>query len=335
MILIDAIFINNGGGKVLLDYLVEKLEETNLGIVYLFDDRIILPYKIKSGNTAIYQSSSLKLRNDFYKNNKRAFDKIFIMGNIPPLIKMVNVTVYTYFHNRLYLEVPNEFSVIEKIKYFFKVQIIKRNSRNTDFWLLQSQTLKEQFVNRFRQENKIKVLPFYQVLKAKNHKIERQKNTFIYVSNAQDNKNHKRLITAFCNAFDNTKTGKLILTVSDKFPLITTIISEAVLMGYPIENIGFVNREFLTEKYLESEYVIFPSLAESFGLGLVEGIELGCKIIGADLPYTYAVCVPSLVFDPSNIDSISNSIALGIQNSIAESKLKVEDNIFDLIKLLS
>ena len=41
MILIDALYINNGGGKVLLDYLVEHLEVTNLPIYYLLDKQAV------------------------------------------------------------------------------------------------------------------------------------------------------------------------------------------------------------------------------------------------------------------------------------------------------
>ena len=41
MILVDALYINNGGGKILLDYLILKLNESSLDVYYLLDDRII------------------------------------------------------------------------------------------------------------------------------------------------------------------------------------------------------------------------------------------------------------------------------------------------------
>ena len=40
MLLIDAIYINTGGGKILLDYLIEELEKTDKQIFYLLDKRI-------------------------------------------------------------------------------------------------------------------------------------------------------------------------------------------------------------------------------------------------------------------------------------------------------
>lgn len=37
MILLDSMFItNNGGGKILLDYVISKFESENLNIFYLF-----------------------------------------------------------------------------------------------------------------------------------------------------------------------------------------------------------------------------------------------------------------------------------------------------------
>jgi glycosyltransferase involved in cell wall biosynthesis len=88
----------------------------------------------------------------------------------------------------------------------------------------------------------------------------RKNNTFLYASNAQANKNHPKLINAFCKAYDKIQKGKLIVTVSEKFPLILQLINNAISKGYPIENLGFVKREDLIQKYLETEYVIYPSL---------------------------------------------------------------------------
>ena len=40
IILIDALHVNNGGGKVLLDYLIESIEKSNLQVFYLLDERV-------------------------------------------------------------------------------------------------------------------------------------------------------------------------------------------------------------------------------------------------------------------------------------------------------
>lgn len=40
MVLIDALYINNGGGKILLDYLVCELEKSGKEVFYLLDKRV-------------------------------------------------------------------------------------------------------------------------------------------------------------------------------------------------------------------------------------------------------------------------------------------------------
>lgn len=334
MILIDAIYINNGGGKVLLDYLIVELEKTDLNVCYLIDDRIHKIYTIKQTNSIIYLNSGFFSRIHFYKKHSVNFSKILILGNIPPPIKVKHAIVYTYFHNSILISVPKEFTLLDKLKYVLKVYILKRFSRNTNFWLLQSETLSNQFTRRFKQESKINIIPFYPSIRKPIEKVIRKRNTFLYVSNAQSNKNHPRLIEAFCKAYDITGTGKLTVTVDNNFPNIVDLINLAVDKGYPIENIGFIDRDVLAKKYMESEYVIFPSLTESFGLGLIEGVELGCKIIAADLPYTYAVVNPTLVFDPSDVDSISNTICKAVDGDLKNSTLKVSNEIAGIIKAL-
>lgn len=332
MVLIDALFIHNGGGKVLLDYLLEKLENINLSIFYLFDNRIITPYKIKESNKSVYLNASWRKRTSFYESHKNVFKKIFILGNIPPPLK-TNAIVYTYFHNSIYLKVPSAFNTIKRFKYMLKVLIIKNTAQNTDFWLVQSETLRDEFINKFSQKEKVIILPFFPELIKKQH-YERTDNTFFYTSNAQENKNHLRLIDAFCNAFDKTKKGKLIVTVNENYPNVLKRIKQANKENYPIENIGFVERPTLTKVYQQSEYVIFPSLTESFGLGLIEGVLMGCKIIGADLPYTYAVCEPSITFNPSSVSDIERVLIYAIRNKLNSSKVKVGNKIDELIKLL-
>ena len=67
MILIDALYINNSGGKVLLDYLIDSLEDTNEEFFYLLDKRIEgnTP-KIKEKNNVLYIKANLYNRYKFY-----------------------------------------------------------------------------------------------------------------------------------------------------------------------------------------------------------------------------------------------------------------------------
>lgn len=333
MLLVDAIFIHNGGGKVLLDYLVEHLEQSEIQVYYLFDDRIKnISYQIKQSNHSLYLPASLIKRDKFYRKNKILFSKVFILGNIPPLCR-IDAQVITYFHNLIYLSVPKEFNFIEQVKFRLKIAVLKLFKLNTDVWVVQSEKVKKQFIEKFDEFNKVEIISFYPEIQSESQ-IEREKGRLIYVSNAQANKNHRRLIDAFCKAYDEIKKGKLILTVNDDFQEIVGIIKKAQDEGYPIINLGYIDRADLADEYLRAEYVIFPSLSESLGLGIIEGITMGCKIIGANLPYTFAVCNPSLTFEPQDIDSIKSSIITAIEKENPFSSLKVENKMDLLMKLL-
>lgn len=336
MILIDAVYINRGGGKVLLDYLIEELEKTNISIHYLIDYRVpAREYKIKESNRISYADSKLISRWKFYREH-REFNKILILGNIPPLTK-TNAVVYTYFHNSIYIKLPDGFSVVERVKFFLKVAVIRLTSVNTNKWFVQSAMIRDKFVNKFGQRDKMEILPFYPPLCDTDDGlgvIKRHKGVFLYVSDGYPNKNHKRLIDAFQLFYKKHKKGKLILTISENCPEVLAVIKKAQERQIPIVNIGFVNRCDLLKYYQESEFIIFASLSESFGLGLIEGVELGCKVIGADLPYTHAVCEPSLTFDPMDILSIANVFYRGVYEEIQPSRLITKNEIAKLITYL-
>ena len=105
MILVDAVFVNNGGGKVLLDYLVQTIEENGLDVFYLFDKRNLNDPKFTSLKHKKFINGTFYSKIKFYYSNKLKFNKIICFGNMPPLKKM-NAVVYTYFQQKLFLEIP-------------------------------------------------------------------------------------------------------------------------------------------------------------------------------------------------------------------------------------
>ena len=336
MILIDAIYINNGGGKVLLDYLINELEKIDYNFTYLLDKRIFGNHpQIKETNKIIYLESSLIKRHFFYKKNRFFFTKVFCFGNVPPTF-FINCETICYFHNYNYLKVPNEFSIYEKVKHFLKIKTILHFSKNISIWFVQSSFIKRELQDKIKcHPDKIITLPFYfEFNESSISKIIRNSNNYLYVSSGLPHKNHLRLINAFCVFYDKHKRGKLILTIDDSYFSLLNLIKEKQDEGYPIVNKIFSDRISLQKVYLASNYFIFPSVSESFGLGIIEAIQNGCKIIGADLPYMYEICSPSLVFDPLSEESILNAFEKSINISTNISSAKIKNNINDLIKLI-
>lgn len=334
MILLDAVYINNGGGLVLLKYLVDYLESEFQDVFYLFDKRTEVYFKYIPVLRKKYISNSLIERHFFYQMNKIKFNQVLCFGNLPPTIRL-DSKVLVYFHQQLYLSVPYNFSLKNKLIYFTKQNILNFFKNNADIWLVQSESIKLNFSNKYLggKPEKIIKLPFYPELDF-SFSVNRVKGSFFYVSNSSPHKNHFKLIESFCLAYDQLHKGRLMVTVPETDINLCNFLKEKIDLGYPIENIGFVDREKLAELYLSHEYFIFPSLAESFGLGLAEAIDGGCKIIASDLSYTYEICEPSLVFDPLDIESIKDAIVTAIQNELPYAKKLINNDISKIMQLL-
>lgn len=336
MLLIDALHINTGGGKAMLDYLVYKLELQDIKCYYLFDDRIIdNTYKIKSSNQVVYLKAGLWNRFIFYYENRKKFKSVFCLANIPPSLK-IKCNVFTYFHSVQYFSLTENDSNILKFKFALKNLFLKKFINNSSFWLVQTDLVKKGLSDKFKIGiDKILVMPFYPPFSGTKIIESKERLTYLYVSLANPHKNHKRLIESFCTFYDKHKKGRLILTVGKEFIDVLNLIDEKLNSKYPIENLGYIDRNDLLQHYQSSEYLIFPSLTESFGLGLVEAIESGCKIIGADLPYTYAVCKPSIVFDPYSSFSILKAFEHSLEKNIPESKSIISDKIDEVVNIIS
>ncbi|MGV8947027.1 MAG: glycosyltransferase [Lutibacter sp.] len=335
MILLDSLYINNSGGKILLDYLVEKLEKSELDVFYLFDKRCENDYQYVPKDRKTYLKASLLNRHKFYKDNRQRFSKVFCFGNLPPTLKL-EVPVYTYFHQKLFLQIPKELPIKQKLVLTVKSKIFNLLIDNTHFWMVQTATVKKEFLNKFQNivKERVIVLPFYPTFFDPLVSVNREKNSFVYVSNGSPHKNHLRLIEGFVKFYQKHQTGKLYVTIGNEFPIVQKLIAMYQEKGFPIINIGFLNRLELEKLYKKNEFLVFPSLTESFGLGLLEAMENGCKIIGADLPYTHAVCNPSLIFDPYNVESIAAAFYQGSTTNTKPTEQLIFNEIDNLITLL-
>ena len=77
-------------------------------------------------------------------------------GNVPPTTK-IKATVYTYFHQLLYLENTFSNGVLSGLSRKLKIYIISIFSVNTDYWLVQTENVKTLLLNRI----KTKQITFY------------------------------------------------------------------------------------------------------------------------------------------------------------------------------
>ena len=100
LVLIDAIYINRSGGKVLLEYLIKTIVSNGgqNNFFFLLDNRIAISNKTELEMLHVmYLSPSESARIDFYKKNIEKFNSIFCFSNVPPPLVVKEKKVLIYF----------------------------------------------------------------------------------------------------------------------------------------------------------------------------------------------------------------------------------------------
>ena len=334
-ILIDSVYINSGGGKEILNHIIKYILDRHDINKYFFllDERL----ELKNKQIDFLQiHANEKNRKNFYLSNKNNFNSIACMSNVPPPINIENAPVSVYFHNDLLLNpIKSNVGVLTILKNLLKKQYIKSKNKKKYSWIVQTKLMKtklEKFLNI--KNEKIKILPIIEIKKP--IKPNKKKNTFVYVSNFSNHKNHFKLFKAFIDVSKKLTTDiELNLTIDDEVFKKSFYYLIKKPNNFKIINHGVINSLQIKKLYCFSEFLIFPSLNESFGMPLVEAVQNGCMVLASDLNYVNEVIRPSHSFDPNSILSISNSIQFVITNKIKKSKIIVENKIDTFVKYIS
>ena len=332
MILIDAVYINSFGGKIILELFLKKILSSNISYHLVLDNRLKskLIEKTKTINYTSVNASHFNRKNFYFKNLGK-FSSILCLANIPPPIQ-TSIKTTIFFHNSLLLNpLSHPISFKNRIINFLKFNYIKYYDHKDYKWIVQTP-----YIYKLLQENlninsdQVSINPIIEeeyVLPNSNKII----NDFVYVSSGVSHKNHIRLIKAFIEVANKTDIEiKLHLTLNKE-----ELPKYIHPYNLKIEFHGTLRRDSVSELYDSCEFAIYPSLVESFGLPLIEASNYGCKVIASDLPYVHEIIKPSLTFDPYSVESISKSILKAIEtNNLPETKVLVEnklDNFIDFI----
>ena len=113
------------------------------------------------------------------------------------------------------------------------------------------------------------------------------------------------------------------------------MINNEINQGTKIINLGILNQQDLHAEYLKTDVVIFPSLGESLGLGLIEACAYNIPIFASDLEYVHEIVKPSAIFDPSSQKSILKTLSLTKDYLPIKPKLKISNKIHEIFDLIS
>ncbi len=344
MILIDAVYINVSGGKVLLELFIKNSFNfpSTEKIFFLFDKRFKCSDEIGLNKlNYLFLDNSESARKTFYKKNYDRLEKVFCFANVPPPINLSNIKVYILFHNTLLLSFvmfkPNE--IIKTLKFYIKYLYIRYVNKNEYNWIVQTPSVKTLLIKKLKvKESNIFILPFFEDDWPK--KINSQnlltENNIVYVADGSPQKNHLKLFTAI-ELLPITLANILNFhfTIPSNFKNVIVKMDQLKNKGYNIYNHGYCNKHELELLYEKCNYLLYPSLTESFGLPLLEGAKAGCKIIASDLPYVYDIINPFEVFNPYDPISISNSLQSALNKNLnSTDELKIKNKITEILNLI-
>jgi glycosyltransferase involved in cell wall biosynthesis len=136
----------------------------------------------------------------------------------------------------------------------------------------------------------------------------------IYVSHPSEHKNHPQLVHAFALCVRETP-GSLLLTL-DPEPeggtryagFIAQIRAAAERHGVSdrVKLLGVLTAGEVRYALQRADLSVFPSLSESFGLGLVESLAARCAIAASDRAFAHEIAGSAAeYFDPEDPESMA------------------------------
>lgn len=344
MILLDAVYINQSGGKVLLEYFIKNIQRKGLlaDFFFLFDSRLesVVVNEISSSQQLKIIPSE-RNRKKFYKTINDDVLTVFCFANVPPPVKLENRDVFILFHNALILNNKNMYySPLTRAKFFLKRLYIKNNNNYAYRWIVQTKSMSVALSSAMNiPAQSIEILPFYEANRFEkvNQRLTVNNGNFLFVADGVKQKNHMILLAAWELVFDTYRVPlTLHLTVPPEYLILTNEIKRLKDKGINIINHGRCNFEELKALYGLCNFFINTSLTESFGLPLIESAEAGCEIISANLNYVYDIVNPLATFDPYNEKDIAEKIISSYRMSYAgKTKLIVTNKIYSLINLIT
>ena len=341
MILIDASNIKVGGGATLLSYLSQFAEDQNIDHVIMVNEDLDMP---------IASSEQFVTRGSFFSRTKELREalakvtpsQLFCFGNYPPSQRLSGIPVVTYFHNPYLAGRVNLpfYNIRKRAGYFLKSIYLKSNVRNSDYYLFQTNAFKNRFAQVYRFDDKCcRKLPFFDDKIADAYlagqDVRKVDDRFIYISGANDHKNHGILLDVWHKlAIEHQRYPELYLTIEQHQRSLLERIQMVNAQGGRITNLGILEQDELFKYTASCEYHIFPSLLETLGLGMVESVMLGCKLIASDLDVVQEVVKPSLTFDPLDIQSMTDAVLRCLKGNVGPSQVLLENKISDMFHFI-
>jgi glycosyltransferase involved in cell wall biosynthesis len=239
-------------------------------------------------------------------------DVVLCFGNVPPLAR-VRGRVVAYVQSTYLLGLERGLAIppLRRVRFALMRLWFRATARHADLFLVQTETVRRRLMDVYGLDaDRVKVAPFATTPDPPARPAEPSWD-FLYVSDGEEHKNHRRLLEAFRLLASDGSRPSLALTVPEhRYPALVAWIREtAAADQLLVTNLGEVPHDRISEIYGSARALIYPSLTETFGLPLVEAARLGLPIVASERDFVRDVVVPSETFDPESARSIARAAA--------------------------
>jgi glycosyltransferase involved in cell wall biosynthesis len=256
-------------------------------------------------------------------------DVLFSFANIAPPRSICPQVVFCHQRNALFDDTMPWWAVVRRARMRMMRRQIFRGARASQAIIVQTAAMQQRFVELAPDlANRVCVIPsgFRTASSAPTVRPEKKQlidnsahPRLIYVSHPSEHKNHLALIKALPAILAVFPATRLLLTLERDNPpnkrfaqFVHAIAQAADRLGVAdhLVWLGRLEPDEISYALEQSDLTVFPSLAESFGLGLAEAMAAGCPVAAADLPYAHDVGGDAAIyFDPCDPASIGRDVA--------------------------
>lgn len=337
---IDAVGIRGHGGAAVLYELIHWLPKVRPSWkwhVLLFDrglrefddapaERNVCFEHTRNGNSGLARLFwvDLQLKKRLKEINS---DVLFSFANIGPVKPSVPQVVFVQQLNAFLGEGIPRKDFLMRLRMKFIRRTILAGTRKSNAVIVQTETMRRRMLTYAPDLNsRIHVIPSGFRTPSLSPVIRPEKKALIdnsshprliYVSHPSEHKNHINLIKALGDITRNFNSVSLLLTLECDSPnqryatFVKEIVKTSTSLGMNERLIwlGILTPDEVSYALTKSDLMVFPSLAESFGLGIVEAMAAGCPIVASDLPYAHDVASEAAVyFDPLSPKDIAQTV---------------------------
>ena len=253
----------------------------------------------------------------FHKYSKKHKADIWLsLHDMTPNVKAEKR--YVYCHNPSpFLKRTKTIWRLSKTYYFmsmFYKYIYRINIKKNTAVIVQQDWLRKEFKKMYGIKNIIVARPNVEVDVPKNIDVNirhDRKEVFIYSAYPRPFKNFEVICMAARALKEYSDKFEVWLTIDGSENAYSDMLRKEFADVNNIKWLGLINRDEMMKKYAESDYLIFPSILETWGLPITEYEALKKPMIVADLPYAHETVGSYdkvVYFDAENSSDLANII---------------------------